>query len=111
MKVVVVVFLVEPPLPLPPPRWCVLAVMTPPTSADSLTTVMRTGECTPGVPEYTTSGTSLSPGARLDGAPGASVGGAADDARSRPTATDGRTMAFGGLAPARRAGVLGGVAV
>lgn len=39
--------------------------MTAPTSCDSFTTAMCTGWWTPGVPEYTTIGTSLRPGARV----------------------------------------------
>lgn len=47
------------------PGECRELLMTAPTSWDSFTTAMCTGECTPGVPEYTTMGTSLMPGARV----------------------------------------------
>lgn len=55
------------------PRRRLSPVTTAPDSSDSLTTAMCTGWCAPGTPEYTTSGTSFSPGARV--AVGEVVGG------------------------------------
>ena len=52
--------------PAPGPEWRERELLsTAPTSWDSFTTAMWTGEWTPGVPEYTTMGTSFMPGARV----------------------------------------------